>query len=114
MSAQNGNTILVAGLTPVIKFDNPARRTVLRADIENVGSAAFTGWKVFARATDGAPLRDITPPAPTTADGYRVVVPSAVNPGTLAAGANVQLALNASMWREIEIHFSGANAIARA
>jgi hypothetical protein len=104
------NKVLTASLDRVVEFNNPSRATVLRMDVENTGAAAFTGWKVMASAVRGAPMRDITPASITSADGYTVVTPAPRGVATLAAGANTQITLNASMWDRIEVYFSGANA----
>lgn len=110
----SANLALTGTLAKVFSFDNPGKRfTVLRIDIENAGTAAFAAWKVLARATVDSPMRDITPSSITAADGFSVVVPSPRAVATLAAGANTQIALNCTLWDRIEVHASGAGALAR-
>lgn len=98
-----------AALAQVAEFD-VASIDVLNIDIENNGSAAVTGFKVLARIARNAPERDITPSSWASADGYTVVAPSAVAPGTLAAGAHTLLSLNVSRYHTLALQASGAGA----
>ncbi|ATE60163.1 hypothetical protein [Thauera sinica] len=102
---------LSAALQPVIEYDNPGySSTILNIDVQNKGAAAVAGWKVLARRTKSAPLRDITPASITAADGNLVVTPSPRAAANLAAAANTQLALNVTLWDRVEIHFQGVGA----
>jgi len=103
------NATLAAGLAQVGEFD-VSSCDVLNIDVENMGSSAVTGFKVFAQITPNAPARDITPASFASADGYVVVAPSPVAPGTLAASANTLLTLNVARFAIVKLQASGVGA----
>lgn len=83
---------------------------VLMLDIENVGASPLTGFKLFARVSHSAPLRDITPISWLVESGL-IWQPSPVTLGTLAAAAFAQLGLNVAAYETVEVEAVGSGAV---
>jgi hypothetical protein len=105
------NTPLVAGLTDCADY-NVQSLDVLQLDLENIGGAALTGFKVLSKVSGSSPWRDITPASMTT-ESARVFNPASAAPATLAAGAWTYLGLNVTDLHSIKIQASGAAATLR-
>lgn len=83
---------------------------VLMLDIENVGASPLTGFKVFARVSPSAPMREITPTSWLT-ESALVWQPAPVSLGTLSAAAVAQLGLNVAAYESVEIQAIGTGAV---
>ena len=83
---------------------------VLMLDIENVGASPLTGFKLFARVSHSAPMRDITP-ASWVIESALVWQPAQLSLGTLAAAAIARLGLNVAAYESIEIQAVGTGAV---
>ena len=98
-----------AAYSTIARFKT-ANLDVLMLDIENVGASPLTGFKLFARVSHSAPMRDITPASWVT-ESALVWQPSAISLGTLAAAAVAKLGLNVSAYENVEIQAVGAGAV---
>lgn len=98
-----------AAYSTIARFKT-ANLDVLMLDIENVGASPLTGFKLFARVSHSAPMRDVTPVSWTT-ESTLVWQPSAIALNTLSAGAYAQCGLNVSAFESIELQAVGAGAV---
>jgi len=104
-------TATLSATAAVAQSFEVASREVLNIDVENKGTAAVTSFALQGRVSKSAPWRDITPGSWSVADGYTVVVPSAVAPSTLAAGAQTTLSINVTKYEGVRIQAAGAGAV---
>lgn len=98
-----------AAYSAIARFKT-ANLDVLMLDIENVGASPLTGFKLFARVSHSAPMRDITP-ASWVIESALVWQPAQLSLGTLAAAAIAQLGLNVAAYESIEIQAVGTGAV---
>ncbi|MBL8467372.1 hypothetical protein [Methyloversatilis discipulorum] len=83
---------------------------VLMLDIENVGASPLAGFKVFARVSGSAPLRDVTPSS-WTAESELIWKPTTRSLSTLSAGQFAQVGLNVAAYEAIELQAVGDGAV---
>ena len=83
---------------------------VVALRLENIGSAALTGFELRAKVSRDAPADALPVASWTTDDGLVLTRPASVSPVTLAAGAKTRLSVNVSDSTDLEIWASGAGA----
>lgn len=83
---------------------------VLMLDIENVGASPLGGFRLFARVSNSAPLRDITPVS-WVSESALIWHPSSVALDALPPGASAQVGINVTAFESIEIQAIGNGAV---
>lgn len=105
------NTPLAAAFGDCQTFD-VAALDVLQLDLENIGSATTTGFKLLAKVSESAPYRDITPVS-LLSESQRVFNPASTNPAALPSSGWTHLGINVTDLYSLRVQASGAGAVLR-
>lgn len=105
------NTPLAAAFSDCQTFD-VAALDVLQLDMENLGNASTTGFKLLAKVAESAPYRDITP-ASLLSESQRVFNPASTNPAALPSSGWTQLGINVTDLYSLKVQAAGSGALLR-